>query len=108
MYSAKGTRPSVIVFGQGDSAKYSRIQLKGLGQVFSYSAKGTRPSIVRVGQGDSAEIFSESAKVHSAKVHSAEVFSESAKVHSAKEIQTLSHSDSASQSDSAKMIQQLS
>ena len=47
-YSAKGTRPSVMVFGQGDSAKYSRIQPRVLGQVLLYSA------------------FLESAKVHSA------------------------------------------
>ena len=33
--------------------------------------------------GDSTEVFSESAKAHSAKVHSAEVSLESAKVHSA-------------------------
>ena len=42
-YSAKGTRPSILVFGQGDSAKHSRIQPRGLDQVLSESAKVTRP-----------------------------------------------------------------
>ena len=76
--------------------------------------------------GHSTEVFLESTKVHSAKVHSAEVFLESAKVHSAKVhsagqgdsanpvglgqsdpaalLVGHDHEDSASQSDSARMI----
>ena len=54
-YSAKGTRPSVMVFGQGDSAKCYSIRPRGLGQVYSYSAKGTRPSMLVFGQGYSAK-----------------------------------------------------
>ena len=68
-YLAKGTRPSILGFGQGDSAKYSRIRPRRLGQVFSDSAKGTRPSILGFGQGDSAMLlgfgYGDSAKVFS-------------------------------------------
>ena len=49
LYSAKETRPSVLVFSQGYSAKCYGIRPRGLGQVFSYSAKGTRPSVTVFG-----------------------------------------------------------
>ena len=76
----KVIRPSVTAFGQGDSAKCSRIQSRVLGQVLLHSAKCTRPKYSRIqprvlGQSSFSQGFS--VEGHSAKVaregHSAKV-----------------------------------